>query len=152
MHAVLSSQVHSQGYQLLPGRRQPQSSAVIRRLHGRKQVEQALKTHGPVAAPDWSCAIQARAFYTDFVAVVKQKYPMGKVHDGEFGAMMDVQLINDVGTHSVNAAPLIAAPACQLGASDELKLACLHIMESTGGLRSSAYFWLSSQPTAKADK
>ncbi|KAK9847105.1 hypothetical protein WJX84_002171, partial [Apatococcus fuscideae] len=36
----------------------------------------------------------ARTFYAEFVSMVKEKYP-NMVHDGEFGAMMDVGLIND---------------------------------------------------------
>lgn len=35
----------------------------------------------------------ARAMYSKFLLDLKQLYP--KVEDGEFGAMMDVELIND---------------------------------------------------------
>lgn len=55
--------------------------------------------------------MQARAFYTDFVSMARQKYPAGEVHDGEFGAMMDVQLINDVCAQTVGALPLVVAAA-----------------------------------------
>ena len=35
----------------------------------------------------------ARAMYSKFLSDLKQVYP--KVEDGEFGAMMDIELIND---------------------------------------------------------
>lgn len=38
---------------------------------------------------------QARAFYSAFVAKVRAAYVPERVHDGVFGAMMDVALVND---------------------------------------------------------
>lgn len=48
--------------------------------------------------PDYSKAMppqQARDFYASFVDRVRREYAAGKVQDGVFGAMMDVQLVND---------------------------------------------------------
>ncbi|KAK9868000.1 hypothetical protein WJX84_009873 [Apatococcus fuscideae] len=48
--------------------------------------------------PDYHLAMpptDARTFYADFVEMVKQKYAADRVHNGEFGAMMDVSLVND---------------------------------------------------------
>lgn len=40
--------------------------------------------------------MQAKGFYADFVQGMRDKYAEDKVKDGEFGAMMDVALVNDV--------------------------------------------------------
>jgi len=40
-------------------------------------------------------AIPAKILYDQFLDVLKQEYQRDKVFDGVFGAMMDVQLIND---------------------------------------------------------
>ena len=40
--------------------------------------------------------MKAREAYRDFIERVKQNYIGERVKDGVFGAMMDVQLINDV--------------------------------------------------------
>lgn len=41
---------------------------------------------------------QAKDFYADFVQGMRNKYDLNKIKDGEFGAMMDVALVNDVST------------------------------------------------------
>lgn len=38
---------------------------------------------------------QAQTMYGDFVQMVQESYEADKIKDGIFGAMMDVQLIND---------------------------------------------------------
>ena len=40
--------------------------------------------------------LQAKEFYGNFVKSLRQQYSPQKVHDGRFGAMMDVSLVNDV--------------------------------------------------------
>ncbi|KAA6418011.1 MAG: D-tyrosyl-tRNA(Tyr) deacylase-like [Trebouxia sp. A1-2] len=48
--------------------------------------------------PDFHLAMQpeqAREFYQTFVDSLRQQYSAQKVHDGWFGAMMDVSLVND---------------------------------------------------------
>ena len=45
-------------------------------------------------------ASQAKAFYADFVQGLRTTYAVDKVKDGEFGAMMDVALVNDVSAAS----------------------------------------------------
>lgn len=40
--------------------------------------------------------MQAKAFYDSFVQTLREQYSAGKVHDGRFGALMDVSLVNDV--------------------------------------------------------
>lgn len=43
-----------------------------------------------------SSAVQAREFYSKFVERVGREYSQEKVKDGVFGAMMAVNLVNDV--------------------------------------------------------
>ncbi|KAI9295244.1 D-tyrosyl-tRNA deacylase [Neoconidiobolus thromboides FSU 785] len=48
--------------------------------------------------PDFHRAMKStdsKSFYTEFLNKLKSNYAENKVQDGEFGAMMDVQLIND---------------------------------------------------------
>lgn len=40
-------------------------------------------------------AIPAEDLYNQFVSMVRENYIADKVKDGEFGAMMDVELVND---------------------------------------------------------
>ena len=54
--------------------------------------------------------MQARTFYADFVEMVKQKYAADRVHNGEFGAMMDVSLVNDVSPAHQRIAACVSAP------------------------------------------
>ena len=44
--------------------------------------------------------MQAQEAYANFVGLVREKYVAERVKDGLFGAMMDVQLVNDVSTFS----------------------------------------------------
>lgn len=49
-------------------------------------------------SPDWSMAMPpdaARGAYADFVASVQRQYAEAKVKNGVFGAMMNVELVND---------------------------------------------------------
>ena len=48
--------------------------------------------------PDYKLAMKstpAESLYSNFVTLVRKEYAPDKVHDGVFGAMMDVELIND---------------------------------------------------------
>jgi D-tyrosyl-tRNA(Tyr) deacylase len=48
--------------------------------------------------PDYKLAMKnvpARVLYHKFLDTLRQSYAPGKIHDGEFGAMMDVSLVND---------------------------------------------------------
>ena len=38
---------------------------------------------------------EAKPFYDAFLAKMRNMYAEDKIHDGEFGAMMDVSLVND---------------------------------------------------------
>ena len=49
--------------------------------------------------------MKAQIAYTSFVERVRQSYAGERIKDGVFGAMMEVQLINDVSSHS-------ARPTC----------------------------------------
>lgn len=40
-------------------------------------------------------AIPANALYSQFLEMLKKDYEEDKIFDGKFGAMMDVELIND---------------------------------------------------------
>ena len=40
--------------------------------------------------------VQAKVSYTKFLEQVRRAYTADKVHDGVFGAMMNVSLVNDV--------------------------------------------------------
>jgi D-tyrosyl-tRNA(Tyr) deacylase len=40
-------------------------------------------------------AIPAKALYSQFLSILKESYEEDKIFDGKFGAMMDVELIND---------------------------------------------------------
>lgn len=40
-------------------------------------------------------AIPAQVLYNEFLDLLKESYNESKVYDGEFGAMMDVDLVND---------------------------------------------------------
>ena len=40
-------------------------------------------------------AIPAEMLYTQFLTMLKESYDAGKIFDGKFGAMMDVELVND---------------------------------------------------------
>ncbi|ELR20188.1 Dtyrosyl-tRNA(Tyr) deacylase [Acanthamoeba castellanii str. Neff] len=48
--------------------------------------------------PDFHKAMgsdRSKAFYEAFVEMVKSKYQADKIQDGQFGAMMEVELVND---------------------------------------------------------
>ena len=48
--------------------------------------------------PDYKRAMkseQASAMYSQFLEMLKQAYEEDKIKDGQFGAMMDVALVND---------------------------------------------------------
>ncbi|GAA5993765.1 hypothetical protein JCM5350_000230 [Sporobolomyces pararoseus] len=48
--------------------------------------------------PDFHGAMSSetsKQMYLDFLQDLREKYQIDKIHDGEFGAMMDVQLVND---------------------------------------------------------
>jgi D-tyrosyl-tRNA(Tyr) deacylase len=48
--------------------------------------------------PDYKLAmraIPAKALYSQFLSILKESYEEDKIFDGKFGAMMDVELIND---------------------------------------------------------
>lgn len=48
--------------------------------------------------PDYKAsmkAIPAKAMYENFLELLKSQYEPDKIHDGVFGAMMDVALVND---------------------------------------------------------
>ena len=48
--------------------------------------------------PDYKLAMKAvpaEALYCQFLSMLRQNYEDDKIFDGEFGAMMDVELIND---------------------------------------------------------
>lgn len=48
--------------------------------------------------PDYKKAMKnerARQMYSDFLNMLKDNYEAEKIHDGEFGAMMEVALVND---------------------------------------------------------
>eukprot|EP00554_Chaetoceros_debilis_P010901 CAMPEP_0194107056 /NCGR_PEP_ID=MMETSP0150-20130528/6970_1 /TAXON_ID=122233 /ORGANISM="Chaetoceros debilis, Strain MM31A-1" /LENGTH=157 /DNA_ID=CAMNT_0038795333 /DNA_START=220 /DNA_END=693 /DNA_ORIENTATION=+ len=48
--------------------------------------------------PDYKLAMKsvpAKALYDKFLALLKENYEDDKIFDGKFGAMMDVELIND---------------------------------------------------------
>jgi D-aminoacyl-tRNA deacylase len=48
--------------------------------------------------PDYKLAMKAspaKDLYTEFINMVRDQYEADKVHDGVFGAMMDVSLVND---------------------------------------------------------
>jgi D-tyrosyl-tRNA(Tyr) deacylase len=48
--------------------------------------------------PDYKLAmksIPAEQLYTKFLSILKESYEDDKIFDGQFGAMMDVELIND---------------------------------------------------------
>lgn len=52
----------------------------------------------PGNKPDFHAAMKtndAKAFYADFLQSVRTAYEAEKVKDGEFGAMMQVHLVND---------------------------------------------------------
>ena len=40
-------------------------------------------------------AIPAQALYEQFIQILRENYQEDKIFDGKFGAMMDVELIND---------------------------------------------------------
>lgn len=40
-------------------------------------------------------SVPAQALYDKFLALLKKNYEEDKIFDGKFGAMMDVELIND---------------------------------------------------------
>jgi len=46
--------------------------------------------------------VQAQEAYSDFVGRVRKNYVADRVKDGVFGAMMDVQLVNDVSIFSTH--------------------------------------------------
>ena len=48
--------------------------------------------------PDYKAAmkaIPAKAMYENFLELLRSQYETDKIHDGVFGAMMDVALVND---------------------------------------------------------
>ena len=48
--------------------------------------------------PDFKASMKperAKEQYQDFKSLIASQYDAARVHDGEFGAMMDVELIND---------------------------------------------------------
>ena len=57
----------------------------------------------------WPRALQAKEMYAAFLQRLGEQYDTGKVFDGEFGAMMDVALVND-GPVTCAAAALIHPP------------------------------------------
>ena len=43
-------------------------------------------------------SVQAKEFYLEFLERLRKQYVAERVKDGVFGAMMDVSLVNDVGS------------------------------------------------------